>query len=136
MITLDTSGLIARINRADRYHDAVKAVLVQDHGPYVIPAAILAEITWLMETRMPPRIEAAFLEDLRQDAYLVEWHQQDVPRIQELVKRYADLPLGFADAAVVVTTERHGGRVLTTDRRHFPVVARGEGTFAVLPGDI
>ncbi len=49
-------------------------------------------------------------------------------RVRELVRRYADLPLGFADAAVTACAERHRGRVLTTDYRHFPVVARGEKT--------
>jgi predicted nucleic acid-binding protein len=50
----------------------------------------------------------------------------------ELAARYADLPLGVADAAVAVCAERHGGRVLTLDRRDFDVVA-GEARLEVLP---
>ena len=56
-------------------------------------------------------------------------------RITELVIRYQDLDLGLADAAVIACAERHGGRVLSTDRRHFPLVARGEQTISVLPLD-
>jgi len=55
-----------------------------------------------------------------------------VPHIRALTRRYADLPLGFADAAVIACAERHGGRVLTRDLRHFGVVAR-EGRLIVLP---
>jgi len=57
--------------------------------------------------------------------------EDDFPRIRELVTRYADLPLGFADAAVVACAERNGRRVLALDR-DFAVVAR-EGTIVVLP---
>ncbi len=56
----------------------------------------------------------------------------DLPRIRDLVRRYADLPLGYVDAAVIACAERHGGRVLTLDRRHFGVVAR-EGTISLRP---
>lgn len=86
-----------------------------------------------MEMRMPLLVEQTFLEDLSDGAYQAHWRLEDLPRIQGLVSRYADFPLGFADAAVIATAERHGGRVLTTDRRHFLVVARGEGTIVVLP---
>ena len=56
--------------------------------------------------------------------------QQDFPRIKELVVRYADLPLGFADAAVIACAERTRAEVLTFDRRDFEVVGR-EGTFRI-----
>jgi predicted nucleic acid-binding protein len=38
------------------------------------------------------------------------------------VGHHVDLPLGFADAAVIACAESKGGRVLTLDRRHFDVV--------------
>lgn len=133
MITLDTSGLLARINQADRHHTACKTVLDADPGPYIIPVAVLAEITFLMEQRLRPQFEQAFLEDLSDGAYVPDWDAKDVDRIRQLVDRYSDLPLGFADAAVVAGAERHAGRVLTTDRRHFPLVARGEKTITPLP---
>jgi predicted nucleic acid-binding protein len=94
---------------------------------------VLAEITYMLETTFQPGALQPFLDDLRASAYTLDWETQDIARIQGLTRRYQDLGLGFADAAVVACAERHGGRVLTTDFRHFPVVARGEGTFTVLP---
>ena len=38
--------------------------------------------------------------------------------------RFAEMPLRFADAAVVVCAERNGGVVLTFDRAALDVVAR------------
>ena len=45
--------------------------------------------------------------------------------------RYRDLPLGFADAAVVAVAERNGGVVLSLDRYVHRVAQ--EGTIRVLP---
>jgi uncharacterized protein len=44
-----------------------------------------------------------------------------------LVERYADLPLGGVDAAVVAVAERlNVTEIATLDRRHFSVVAESE----------
>ena len=47
-----------------------------------------------------------------------------LPRTVELIERFADLGLGFADAAVIACAERNGGHVLAFDRRELEVVAR------------
>ena len=52
--------------------------------------------------------------------------------VRQLVARYADLSLGFVDAAVIACAERNGGRVLTFDLRDFGVVA-AEGTITIVP---
>jgi uncharacterized protein len=65
-----------------------------------------------------------FLGDLVSGAYMLDYGADDLARIRELVRRYADLPLGFADASVVACAERNGGRVLTLDVRDFAVVGR------------
>jgi predicted nucleic acid-binding protein len=72
----------------------------------------------------------AFLIGIEAGSVLLDCGEQDFPRIRQLIARYADMPLGFADAAVVACAERRGGLVLTYDQRHFPVVAR-EGTIRI-----
>ena len=61
--------------------------------------------------------------------------EADLPRIPELVARYADLPLGGIDASVVATAERLGlAEVATLDRRHFSVVRPSHvAAFSVVP---
>ena len=51
----------------------------------------------------------AFLDDVERGGYTLECGDRDIPRIRELMRRYADLPLGFADSAVVACAERYGG---------------------------
>ncbi len=133
MITLDTSGLFALINRADPDHAQVRTALFADPGPYFIPAGILAEIAYLIERRLGMEVLGKFIGDLESDAFSFECGEEDLPRIRELVSRYADLSLGFSDASVVACAERaSAGRVLTLDRRHFDVVAR-EGNITPFP---
>jgi len=132
LITLDTSGLYALLDRRDRDHEAARAVLEQDNGPFVVPVGILAEIAYLAESRLGLETLDALLDDLQTGAYSLDAAlHDDLPRIRELTRRYADLPLGFADGAVVACAERNGGRVLTLDA-DFAVVAR-EGTIAPVP---
>lgn len=132
LITLDTSGLLAIANRRDPDHERARVALVQDRGPYLVPAGVLAEITYLIERRLGLRALDGFLADIESGAYSLDCGDRDIPRIRELVRRYANLPLGFADAAVIACAERSGGRVLTLDLRDFGVVAR-EAPLHLLP---
>ena len=132
VITLDTSGLVALLNRRDPDHHRARIALLEDRGPYLIPAGILAEVAYMIEQRFGLSILDLFLADLETGAYSLDCGDRDLPRIRALVRRYADLPLGFADAAVVACAERSGGRVLTFDLRDFGVVSR-EGTITILP---
>jgi predicted nucleic acid-binding protein len=131
LLTLDTSGLFSLLNRRDPDHDRAKKAMLEAGRPYLIPIAILAEVAYLIEQRMPNILDP-FLADLESGAYSLDCGEDDVPRIRELVARYADLSLGVADAAVIALAERTGGLVLTLDVRDFGVVAR-EGTIQLLP---
>ena len=133
VITLDTSALYVLLNQQDPDHAVVLAVLRADAGPYLVPAGIMAEVAYLVESRLGHRAMDALLADLESGAYSLDCGDEDIPRIRSLASRYEDLPLGFADASVVACAERNGGRVLTLDNRDFDVVAREE-TINVLPG--
>lgn len=134
MITLDTSALYALLNRRDRAHRAAVLDLEADEGPYLVPAATLGEIAFLVESRLGVEVLDLLLADLQGGAFSLDCGEDDLGRARELVRRYADLPLGFVDAAVIACAERNGGRVLTFDRRDFGVVA-AEGTIAIRPAE-
>lgn len=133
VITLDTSAVFALLNRRDTAHTLAAAALDADPGPYLVPAAILGEVAHLVEERLGARVLDAFLADLETGAFTLDCGLEDTPRARELAMRYADLPLGYVDAAVVACAERSGGRVLTLDQRDFGVV-EAEGRIVVVPG--
>jgi predicted nucleic acid-binding protein len=132
VITLDTSGILALLDERDPRHDDAVSVLMADRGPFLVPAGILAEIGYLVERLLGIAVIDAFLGDLESGAFVLDCGDADIPRVRELVVRYADLPLGTADASVVACAERNGGRVLTLDSRDFGVVA-AEGRITLLP---
>ena len=132
MITLDTSGILALLDRREPHHRQAVAVLEADPGPYLVPAGILAEVGFMVETRLGSDVLDVFLADIETGAFALDCDERDVPRIRELVRRYADLPLGTADASVVACGERSGGQILTFDVRDFSVVAR-DSPITVVP---
>lgn len=99
-------------------------------------------------TVWPPVTEAMhFLKGfVRGEDQLLEWlgegfvrtaelGREDLPRIRELMRKYADLPMDFADAALVRVAERERiHRVFTLDRRDFEIYRpRGFSRFEILP---
>jgi len=59
----------------------------------------------------------------------------DVPRMRELMRKYRDLPMDLADAALVRVAEREKvSRIFTIDRRDFELYRpRGIRQFTILP---
>lgn len=100
------------------------AALREAGPPFVVPAATLAEIAYLVERRLSRRAMDAVLADLESGAFLLDCGDSDLPRVRELATRYEDLPLGTVDAAVIACAGRLSAPVMTLDRRDFDVVAR------------
>jgi len=132
LITLDTSALYELLDGQSPDHRVVTEALERDEGPLIVPVPILAEIAYMVEARLQTRVLDAFLEDLDSGAFALDCCAADMPDVRRLVRRYADLPLGFADASVIACAERNGGRVLSLEKRVFGVVAR-EGRITLLP---
>jgi uncharacterized protein len=124
LITLDSSAIFALLDAKSAEHSRTRAALREERPPFLIPAGILAEIAYLVEARLGERVLDAFLADLENHRFTLDCGGEDLGFVRRLCTRYADLPLGFADASVIACAERSGGRVLTLDRRDFEVIAR------------
>jgi predicted nucleic acid-binding protein len=114
--------LYAAVDRSDEQHEACVHELGREDLLFVIPALVVAEASYLVETRLGPAVEATFLRGLAE--YDVEGPApDDFTRMAELVDRYASFPLGGTDASLIALAERSGARlILTLDRRHFGAV--------------
>jgi hypothetical protein len=124
VITLDTSGIAALFIRKDRRHREAVRALGAARMPTVVPVGILAEVDRVLGRRLAPTASLAFLEGIQTGETLLDCGDLDLPRITTLMSRYAALPLGFADAAVVACAERNGGIVLTFDRDGLQAISR------------
>ncbi len=132
MITLDPSAVLALLDRAHPNHRAATATLERVRRPTVVPAAILAEVDGVLATGLGPSATPLFLRGLELGQTLLDCGDRDVPRIHELMTRFAPVPLRFVDAAVVVCAERNGGVVLSFERAALDAVAL-EVPVSILP---
>lgn len=131
LVTADTSALVALINARDHDHLRMLDLLEDELDALIVPVAVLSEVSYFIERDLGPVVLELFVEDLASGAYRLDCGERDWTRIQQLIQRYRDLPLGIADAAVIACGERNGGRVATLDFRHFGAVA-GEGTIRIV----
>ncbi|HXF71912.1 MAG TPA: PIN domain-containing protein [Actinomycetota bacterium] len=120
-LILDTGPLYSSLDRDEADHRRCRELIEGADEVLVIPAPVLPEVDHLVRTRMGPGPMLALLGDIEAGAYLVEdVRPADVPRIRSLLDRYADLGVGFVDAAVLAIVERLGEpKLVTLDHRHF-----------------
>ena len=53
--------------------------------------------------------------------FISDINQNDMPRLVELTGKYADLPMDFADATLVITAEKTGIREIISLDRDFDI---------------
>lgn len=123
-LVLDTGVLYAVLDRDDRAHGRCRALVESASERLVLPAPILPEVDWFVAKHLGAGAMVALLRDIQAGAFVVEdLGPEDYLRVAEVLDTYADLDVGFVDAAVLVITERLGERRLATlDHRHFSVL--------------
>ena len=139
MILLDTSGLLAALDRRSAHHEAAAIALGESEAPRLLSPFVLAELDYLLATRVGPHAQPAPLEDVVAGAYQLEpFGPDDVGRALDVIERFSDLRIGLANASIVVLAERHGcADILTLDERHFRALRHGrdDQPFRVFPTD-
>lgn len=119
---VDTGPLVAYFDAGDPAHSDVAARLDDFSGQLVSTSAVITEAMHLLTaSRDGPRLLAEFVAASGMDVY-------DLSRPPELLEavllmeKYADTPMDFADATLVLLAEGLKVRdILTLDRRGFSV---------------
>lgn len=131
---VDSGPLYAVVDADDDDHERCLEVLQRVDLELVVPALVVAEVTYLVGRRLGPDAEARFLRGLAavevEAPTVDEWQS-----IASLVARYGDFPLGGTDASVAVLAERLGTNLIVSlDRRHFGALRMKDGRpFELLP---
>ena len=119
MILVDTGPLVALFDAKDQDHGHCRRVLGTLDGELVTTTPVLTEAFHLLS---PERQRVSGLMDFIRHGGVgvLPLDDQGLRRCFELMIRYADLPMDFADASIVSAAEHsRTDKVFTLDRRDF-----------------
>jgi predicted nucleic acid-binding protein len=125
MIIADTGFWVGLFDNTDSAHFNCKRFLAQCQEPLITTAPVLTETVHLLNQRRYQQIALDFVALLiqlqdKQLFSLFDTGGEHLPRQLELMRQYADLPMDFADASLVLIAEHLGhGRIVSTDKRDF-----------------
>jgi predicted nucleic acid-binding protein len=133
-VLVDTGPLVALLDRSDPYHLTCQETLssLEDSlvtvWPVVTEAMYMLRSYWQAQDALWEMIDTAAVE-------ILVLGKNDVGRMRELMRKYRNLPMDLADAALVRVAERERlRRIFTLDRRDFQIYRPSRiGRFAVLP---
>jgi len=133
-ILVDAGPLIALINRDDQDHNKCVAALKLLRAPLLTTWMPVTEALHLLAFSLEG--QEALLEMIERGALqILDVTEDDLPSIRALLRKYADLPMDFADATLVHTALRERLRdIFTLDRRDFSVYRLGpRRSFNIVP---
>lgn len=133
---VDTGILYALADKGDAWHRRAAASVIGFLGRLIVPASVIPEACYLLNSCLGPFAETAFLVALNNREMAVEQVTgPDMSRTGEILKQYADANIGFVDASLVAVAERLGiNTIFTTDRRHFSLIKPAHcSAFTLLP---
>jgi predicted nucleic acid-binding protein len=132
-VLVDAGALIALLDRDDTHHASCVDALKKIREPLATVWPAVTEAMHLLSD--VPRAPEALLDMLSDGAVqLLHLDPADVPRVKELMQKYRDRPMDFADAALVCVAEREELNTILTfdgDFRIYRLPRRAR--FRVLP---
>jgi predicted nucleic acid-binding protein len=131
---LDAGPLVALVHASDQEHDRCRTALGSIRRPLCTVWPVITEALYLLDFSWKAQDAVWAMLD-EGGVTLIGLDAGDVPRMRELMRKYRDLPMDVADAALVTVAEREGiTRVFTLDRRDFEVYRPAKiGRFSLVP---
>ena len=133
---LDTGPIVAFLDARDREHERVAAALDAFAGRFITTSAVVVEAMHLLGgVRSGPALLVDFL--LASQSEIHECTSvADLTAAAELMARYGDTPMDFADATLVLLAKQLKiNSVCTLDRRGFRTYRIGRRAFQLVLDD-
>ena len=112
---LDTSVIIALIDRREKFHSICAEIVESLEAPLVTCEAVIGETFYLLRhTRGGVEF---VLENIANGVFQLPFRlSNSAIEVGRLIRKYADLPSSFADACLIqLATEFRSGDILTLD---------------------
>jgi hypothetical protein len=135
-LIVDTSALLAFFDRNEPAHAACADAITDSAETLVVSPFVVAELDYLLSTRVGIEAERAALAELSGGAWvLADFSAAAIGTAITVIDRYRDQRIGLADASNVVLAGEHSTRTIATlDRRHFEMLRPlNGGRFTLVP---
>ena len=134
MTLIDAGPLVALIHREDQWYEDCLAASRSLDDTLVTVWPAFAEAMFLLGS-VPGGQDMLWEFTLLHALKFAELGEMDFPRMRELMRKYRDLPMDLADAALVRVAEREKiNQIFTTDRRDFELYRPYRlGRFRIVP---
>jgi len=126
---VDTGPLVAYLDSSEIEHDQVGEIMDGFTGMLATTAAVVTEaMHFVRRARYGAMAVSEFISQSGMQVHGM-CESADIQAATELMQRYADTPMDFADATLVLLAERLAvPNILTLDRRGFNTYRLPDGT--------
>ncbi|MBT4287479.1 MAG: PIN domain-containing protein [Deltaproteobacteria bacterium] len=130
---LDTGPWVALIDRSETKHLECVNWFKAYTGSLYSTEAVLTEVLYLLNFSIKAQVAA--LDFVSKSAVeIVPSNTESLTVCQNLMEKYADLPMDFADATLIALAQETGIRdVVTLDKKDFSVYRVGREIFRISP---
>jgi predicted nucleic acid-binding protein len=138
LIVLDTSVVLAFMDRRDANHALVREWMHMQEQELITTPLVLAELDHLVSRQGGVDAARALYEDLERGAYFVEWWSTATHETIAAAECHRSMALGLTDASLLALAARlRTTAIATLDERHFRACkpAGGEAAYTLLPAD-
>jgi len=106
-VLIDAGPLIALFDKDDNYHKKIIEFIRDKRFRFITTTAVITEVSHMLDFSV--QAQTMFFEWIQNEGVILkEIQQKDLSRIIELINKYSDRPMDFADATLVITAEKIG----------------------------
>lgn len=120
LVLIDAGPLIALFDASDRHHQPMLALLRAQPLRFASTLPVLTEVAHMLDFNVNAQLDFFRWVDA-QGVILVDIDQSDMARVIALTEKYADRPMDFADASLVIAAEKTGIRSIVSLDADFDV---------------
>ena len=131
IVLVDAGAIVALLNRRDRHHAAIAALVENFEGTWLTTWAVIAEACALLGARR----QRLVLDGVADTDTRIVSIDDGLELMRGWMAKYADLPCDFADASLLYAAWRTEVREIWTVDRDFAVYRLPDRSrFTVIPG--
>ena len=130
---LDTGPWVALIDRSESQHDVCVQWLKNYSGKLYSTEAVLTEVLYLLNFSVKAQT-AAIDFVLKSVVEIIPSSVESLKKAKNLIKKYSDLPMDYADATIVCLAMDTGIHdIITFDQKDFNIYRVKKQPFVIAP---